>query len=622
MAEILQFTTLNYVFVWLIFAAYLIFLAVAGIYAKRKTKTLTDFMVAGRSIGPLLLGISFGVTYFSAVMVVGGGEYSWNWGLATLWIAGLNVLVGVVATFIFFGKRTRALGEHFDCMTVPQLLGRRYQDTRVQTFSAVVQLIFQTIYVISIYMGLATLLSVIIPTQLFQLAFIITTSLAGIITIIYLNVGGSHGAIFTDAVESIIILAGILAVFIAGIIAIGGVTGLISGLRNIELASGIGVLSFSTSGLGGLTTFPGNSGLAVVGMVSITSFGVWSMPQMISRFYTAKKGRKTMRWGLVISAVWAFIAAIFAWFNGSISRVFFSQKGAADTPLWDFLSLFNNINAFQSNPTGFLEAYLWKSLTGLPRTPESYLAGAFIQEFFSYPVSAKTSIPYLMLGTLPPVIAGLVMAAVTAASLTTGEKIILMASSSFSIDVYQERTGVSDDKTLRMTRIISTIVVAIGVIGAIFSLIYDLAAILALCMFAWAAMCSVIMVPYILGLFWRKGTAKAALISGAIGLTVAVVQYVFLYGGGHALWFGNYPSAWLGNPLEKLHPFLASIPFSIILFIVISIIDKEGAPPKEFLDKIFTVMEEEEPLIEETEYKEPSTKDTKGEVGKDESRLY
>lgn len=621
MYQIPEFNIFNYILIWGIFGAYLVFLAVAGIYAKRKTKTLSDFMVAGRSIGPLLLGISFGVTYFSAVMVVGGGEYSWNWGLATLWIAGLNVLVGVVATFIFFGKRTRALGEHFDCLTVPQLLGRRYQDTRVQTLSAVVQLIFQTIYVISIYMGLATLLSVIIPTELFQLAFIISTSLAGIITIIYLNVGGSHGAIFTDAVESIIIVGGILAVFIAGIIAIGGVTGLIEGLRDIELTSGIGVLTYSASGVGGLTTFPGNAGLYVIGMVSVTSFGVWGMPQMISRFYTAKKGKKTMRWGLVISASWAFIAAIFAWFNGSISRVFFSVENFFDSPTWDFYSLLNNIKGFTSNPQGFLEAFLWTSNTGIPSSFNKYLVGLYIKEV-TVPVSAKTSIPYLMLATLPPAVAGLVMAAVTAASLTTGEKIILMASSSFSIDVYQERKGVSDDKTLRMTRIISTVVVVIGVVGAIFSLIYDLAAILALCMFAWAAMCSVILVPYILGLFWKKGTAKGALISGIIGLTVAVVQYVFFYGGGHALWFGSYPELLLGNPFEKIHPFLASIPFSIILFIVVSLIDKDGALPKEFLDTIFKVMQEEESLIEETEYKEPSTKDTKGEVGKDESRLY
>lgn len=538
---------LSMISVWAIFAAYLVFLAAAGIYSRKKTKTLSDFMVAGRSIGPILLGISFGVTYFSAVMVVGGGKYSWNWGLAALWIGGLNVLVGVVLTFIFWGKRTRALGEHFDSLTVPQLLGSRYKDLKIQYLSAFVQLVFQTVYVISIYMGLATLLSVIILPEFVELTFIIATCIVGAITIIYLNIGGSHGAIFTDAAESIIVIVGIILIFVAGLMAIGGIDNLVNGLQS--------------QGGAGLTTFPGDGGLAAISMVTVTSFGVWGLPQMITRFYTAKES-KTLRWGLVISATWAFLAAFFAWFNGAIARVYFGTGGS---------------------------------------------------------VTASTSIPNLMIETMPPIVAGLVMAAVTAASLTTGEKIILMAASSFSIDVYQERTSASDDKVLRITRIVSTLVVIFGVIGAIFVLINGLGAILDICMFAWAAMGSVILVPYVLGLFWKKGTGKAAFWSGVISLIVAVLHYFLFYGGGHYFWAQGalYPDfllqisqiEWLqitikGIPLplsitlEGMQPFILAVPLSLVLFIAFSLLDKEGAPPKEFLDKIFSAMKEEEAIIE------------------------
>ncbi len=555
----MAFGPIEMILTWVIFGAYLVFLAVAGFYSKRKTKTLSDFMVAGRSIGPVLLGISFGVTYFSAVMVIGGGEYSWNWGLATLWIAGLNTLAGVCGAFIFFGKRTRALGVELDCMTVPQLLGRRYQEKKVQTLTAVIQLVFQTIYVVSIYMGLATLLSVIIPTAFVEVTFIIATSIVGVITIIYLNVGGSHGAIFTDAAESIIVLVGIVVIFAAGIVAIGGFQGLVDGLASLENVWGE-LRSFP--GRAGTPSVIPSGGMLVIGMVSVTSFGVWGMPQMISRFYTAKEG-KTLRWGLVISASWAFVVAFFAWFNGAISRVFF------------------NVTYPSLEPN----------------------------------VGAATSIPYLMIHTLP-LFAGVIMAAVTAASLTTGEKIILMAASSFSIDVYQEKTGASDDDTLRVTRIVSTLVVIIGVVGAIFSLILELAAILALCMFAWAAMCSTILIPYGLGLYWKKGTGRAAFWSGIIAITFAIIQYVFFYAGGNGLWMGNYPAAlktFAWNPIITLdiigipndivlapatiHPFFVGVPISFILFIVFSLLDKEGAPPEEFLEKTFIAMKEEETII-------------------------
>ena len=304
------------VFFWIMFLGYLIFLAVAGLYAKKKTKTLEDFMVAGRKIGPLLLGLSFGVTYFSAVMIVGGGQYSWLWGIGVVWVASIDVLVGVFLVFVLFGSRTKRLGEHFESMTVPQFLSKRYQEPKIQTFTSIVVLIFETIYLVSIYMGLSLLLGVTMG-NLGDIAYIIAVAISGAITIIYLNVGGSHGAIFTDAAESVIMLVGVVMIFIFGMVAVGGINGFMGGLQAIEGAE---------LTQGALTTFTGEGGFGVIGYILVTSFGVWGMPQMISRFYTAEKGKsRTIKWGLVASCSWAFIVAIFAWFNGAIARSLFYQ---------------------------------------------------------------------------------------------------------------------------------------------------------------------------------------------------------------------------------------------------------------------------------------------------------
>ncbi len=166
---------------WLIIVIYLAFLAVAGFYAKKKTKTLEDFMVAGRKIGPLLLGLSFGVTYFSAVMIVGGGQFSWLWGIGVVWIAAIDVLIGVFLVFILFGTRTKSLGEHFESLTVPQFLSKRYQEPKIQTFTAVVILLFEAIYLVSIYMGLSLLLAVAMPGN--PMAYFIAVMVCGAITI-------------------------------------------------------------------------------------------------------------------------------------------------------------------------------------------------------------------------------------------------------------------------------------------------------------------------------------------------------------------------------------------------------------------------------------------------------
>ena len=527
---------------WTVILIYLAFLAIAGYYAKKKTRTLEDFMVAGRKIGPLLLGLSFGVTYFSAVMIVGGGQFSWLWGIGVVWVASIDVLVGVFLVFVLFGTKTKALGKHFESLTVPQFLSKRYQEPKIQTFTSVVILIFETIYLVSIYMGLSLLLAVAMPGETW--AYTVAVVICGGITIFYLNVGGAHGAIWTDAAESVIMLAGVVLIFIFGIIAVGGFDAFLGTLREIEVREGYKS--------GALTTFPGAGGFGIIGYILVTSFGVWGMPQMITRFYTAEKQR-SIRWGLVISCVWAFIVAIFAWFNGAIARAYFFK---------------NDITVYKSIAAG----------------------------------AGESAVPMLMVFVLPPILVGLFLAAVTAASLTTGEKVIMVAASGFSIDVYQAKTGASDDRTLIITKITTTIIVVI----AVFLALLKPAAVLALCMFAWSAMAATILIPYVFGLFWKGGTSKAVLWSGVISLIGTIFWFVLFRPDAPRAWaaFGfSYPGflgaiarvPLLATPLfvitvGSIHEFILSQVLALIAFPVVSLLTKDSKPSNEFLSEIFAIM--------------------------------
>ena len=523
---------------WVIIVIYLAFLAIAGFYAKKKTKTLEDFMVAGRKIGPLLLGLSFGVTYFSAVMIVGGGQFSWLWGIGVVWVAAIDVLVGVFLVFVLFGTRTKALGEHFESLTVPQFLSKRYQDPQIQTFTSVVILFFETIYLVSIYMGLSLLLAVAMPGN--PIAYFLAVIICGIITIFYLNIGGAHGAIWTDAAEAVIMLVGVIAIFFFGIYALGGFDAFLVTLAEVEA---------NEAGHGNLTTFPGAGGFGVIGYILVTSFGVWGMPQMISRFYTAEK-QKSIKWGLVISCTWAFIVAIFAWFNGAIAR-----------------------------------AYFWKN----DRATYDLIAAD----------AGASAVPYLMIAVLPPILIGLFLASITAASLTTGEKVIMVAASGFSIDVYQVKKQASDERTLYITKITTTLVVIVAVCLALLRP----GAVLAICMFAWAAMAATILIPYVFGLFWKGGTSKAVLFSGAAALLVAIFWFLLFRGARAWAAVGlAYPAA-LGGvastviwgigmriTIGSVHEFIVSQLVAVIAFPIISKLTKGSKPADEFLSNIFDIM--------------------------------
>ncbi len=532
---------------WSVFALYLAFLAFAGIRAKKKTHTFEDYMVAGRNIGPVLLGISFGVTYFSAVMIVGGGEFSYIWGLSSIWIGVIDCLVGVFAAFILFGRRTMRLSEELGSLTVPEFLGKRYNSKGLQMFTACVTLVFETVYLVSIYMGLSVLLKYAMPNVDPDLSYTIAVCMCGLITIVYLNIGGAHGAIWTDAAEAVIMLAGVAAVFIAGLNAVGGIEGLTTTLTEV----GDGWIGNSDA----LTTAPpGAAPMKWLGYVLVTSFGVWGMPQMISRYFTTKQ-KRSLKWGLSISIFWALVVSLFAWWNGAIGRAYYHQ--AASDP---------NIN-----PQG--------------------LIGAFDE-----------IIPALTRDVLSTWGAALFFAAITAASLTTGEKVIMIASGSFSRDFYQVRTGASDEKAMKVTQITNVFVVVIGVALALMK--PD--AVLALCMFAWAALASTTLIPYLYGLFWKKGTAKAAIITGAICLFLALFWKMGVRGfcapATGCKWPDTFPFLpesfrktvlfqWNGPvAIDHVHEFILSQIVAAILFPIISLLTQDDVPKN--VDDMFDVMTE------------------------------
>ncbi len=531
---------------WAVLGAYFAFLIVAGIRAKKKTHTFEDYMVAGRKIGPVLLGLSFGVTYFSAVMIVGGGEFSYIWGLSSIWVAVIDAGVGIFAAFIFLGKRTSRMSAHFNALTVPELLSKRYKSVPVQKWTAMVTLIFETIYLVSIYMGLAILLQYAMPTVDQTLTYTIAVVLCGTITIIYLNVGGAHGTISTDVVESIIMLAGVLFIFIFGLQAVGGLDGLITTLQAIGSAP-------PTNNPNAYTIAPpAVSPAGWIGYILVTSFGVWGMPQMITRYFTATKN-KSLRWGLLISVTWGVAVSLLAWWNGAIGRAFY------------FLNPPDHVNILG-------------------------MQGGFDQ-----------IIPALMRDVLPLLLAALFIAAVTAASLTTGEKVIMVASSAFSRDFYQAATKCDDRKAMKITKILNIVIVVI----AIYLALQKPDAVLALCMFAWAALAATTLVPYVFGLFWKKGTAKAAIWTGVIALALALFWKMGIKGfaspgSGNPAWaVGVFPFPWLsdfgkiqlfpGFFMKDIHEFMISQIAAFIAFPVISILTKKDLDTKH-VDDIFAAL--------------------------------
>ena len=257
--------------------------------------------------------------YFSAVLLVGCPGLTWLLGEQWLWVSFMNTVFGTFVAFLLLGNRARKMSKKLGALTLPELIAERYQDDKyIRPTAGLVIAIFQTIYLVSIFLGLSTLLQVLFPGVPY--AFQIAVILCGAITCIYLIIGGAHSAIMSDLIESIIMLIGVLGITIGGIIYVGGINNLNANIL-ADIANNVanGIPEPYGSDPGAWFIFPNIMSMSMIGMAFVTTFGAWGSPQMATRFFTSKD-RKSLRYGMVLACIWVSIVSFCSWFNGAIGR--------------------------------------------------------------------------------------------------------------------------------------------------------------------------------------------------------------------------------------------------------------------------------------------------------------
>src|SRR5690554_3405728 len=111
----------------------------SGYTSMRSARTVNDFLLGGRGIGPWLSAFAYGTTYFSAVIFIGyAGSVGWGFGLSGLWIVVGNALVGSFLAWYVLGRRTREITTRLNAITMPEFLGARYQSRGMKNFAALV----------------------------------------------------------------------------------------------------------------------------------------------------------------------------------------------------------------------------------------------------------------------------------------------------------------------------------------------------------------------------------------------------------------------------------------------------------------------------------------------------
>ncbi len=287
---------------YLFLAIYAVSMVFVAFFASKKTKTLSDFVLGGRNVGPWLSAFAYGTTYFSAVIFIGyAGKTGWNFGLSGTWVGIGNAVIGSLLAWFILAKRTRRLTHKWNVRTMPEFMEKRYSCKKLKIFLALVIFVFLVPYTASVYQGLGYLFEVA-----FGLPYTVCMIGMAAVTAIYLLAGGYFAAVLSDLIQGIFMLGGVAAMFVALFRFTGGVGSAIAQLQSFDPR---------LTGLVG----PGGAA-ALLPLILLTSLGTWGLPQMVHKFYAIKDDAAVRR-GTIISTVFALVIAGGAYLMGAFGRV-------------------------------------------------------------------------------------------------------------------------------------------------------------------------------------------------------------------------------------------------------------------------------------------------------------
>ena len=431
---------------------FLVVMVVVGIWGMRKTSTLNDFFLVGRSCGPWMSAFAYGTTYFSAVVFIGfAGKQGWGFGFNALWIGVGNAILGAMLAWFLLAKRTRRMTQNLNTMTMPEFLEARYDSDHIKMIAAVLIFVFLLPYSASVFKGLGHLFESTFHIS-FDFALIILVGITGI----YLVLGGYSAVTVTDFIQGFIMLGGTIAMVIVVVVKAGGFTEAITVAQanyeaHVPLAQQPSVLTIAS-------------------LVFMTSFGTWGMPQMVQKFY-AVKDEKVINKAAVITTIFALVIGVCAYFTGVLSHVFFD-------------------------------------LETVPRLADGGINYDLI-------------VPTLLTTYMPELLLALIMILVLSASMSTLASMILVSSSSITIDLYKGylKKDVSEKTSVTMMRILSAIFILCSYLISKLQIGF----IVTLMSLSWGVLSGAFMAPYILGIFSKKVTKAGAYAGLYSGVACAII---------------------------------------------------------------------------------------------------
>lgn len=264
---------------------YLVLMLVVGFAASRYMRSLDDYVLAGRRLGPWVAAISERASGESAWFLLGLPGAAYSLGLVEFWSV-IGIGFGILASWTFIAIPLRRETARLGALTLPDYFELRFNDrTRIlRIVSMVAILVFYTFYVAAQFNGAGKILNATFGIEPWQGILI-----GAAIVVAYTLLGGFLAVAWTDLIQGLLMTSVAVVLPVVGIIRLGGFDGLWEGTA----ARGPEFLSMNGGGVGEGFAL----GVAVGGLA--WGFGYLGQPHLLIRYMAIRKTSELRQGGLI-----------------------------------------------------------------------------------------------------------------------------------------------------------------------------------------------------------------------------------------------------------------------------------------------------------------------------------
>lgn len=448
---------------------YLIGMLAIGAHYSKGNSNSDDFYLGGRKLGPIVTAMSTEASDMSAYLLMGVPGLAFFCGVAEAGWTAIGLALGTWLNWLLVARRLRRYSAAVGAITVPDFLSRRFHDGShmIETLGALIVVVFFVPYTASAFVACGKLFH-----SMFGVDYLPAMLLSAFVIVAYTTAGGFMAASVTSLIQSIVMTFALIVVLIFGTRTAGGWGAVVENAKSIP-----GYLSFfrSSNIQDGIT---GSFGFIPIVSTLAWGLGYFGMPHVLIHFMAVKKD-SMLPLSRRIASIWVVLSLGVAVVIGIVG--FGMARAGA-------IELFSGSSAAES-------------------------------------LIVRTAALMSQNGVFLAIIAGLILAGILAATMSTADAQLLAAASAITQNLLVGVFGVklSEKKNLLVARLA---VLVIAVIAVFFALNPD-SSIFRVVSFAWAGFGAAFGPVMLLALFWRRCNRQGAL-SGMLagGITIFLWKYL------------------------------------------------------------------------------------------------